>query len=263
MLARLHHLVVPVGALDQPHGERRPARARARPVEQPVELLRRLAQVGLEHHAGRRARRGTRARRAARAPAPSSSRARRATPCRCAGGRRAPSRGAAAGRMRAAASSRPFSGASGRMSGVSADTFTDRFTRGSGPTESASSDGRGRPPRDRRRERLQRLAGSARRSGRPPRWSRWPRRAGRPTSPRRPSHSSRSTFSAAFGDSPTMKRWAMWRTPPAAATPSARRPARDPGGPHRGLDRGRAVVDLVEVGAQVAGQVVERAAWPA
>ena len=44
--------------------------------------------------------------------------------------------------MRAAASSRPFSGASGRISGVSADTFTDRFTRGSGPSESASSAGR-------------------------------------------------------------------------------------------------------------------------
>ena len=59
--------------------------------------------------------------------------------CRC-----APSSFArtSSGRIRRAASSRPTSGASGRSSGVSADTFTDRFTRGSGPIESASSTGR-------------------------------------------------------------------------------------------------------------------------
>ena len=73
------------------------------------------------------------------------------------------------------------------------------------------------------------------------------------------SHSSRSSLSAACGDSPTMKRCAMWRTPPAAATPSACRPGARSGRLHRGLDRRRAVVHLVEVGAQVAGQVVERA----
>ena len=44
--------------------------------------------------------------------------------------------------MRAAASSRPTSGASGRRWGVSAETFTDRFARGSGPSESDSSVGR-------------------------------------------------------------------------------------------------------------------------
>ena len=44
--------------------------------------------------------------------------------------------------MRRAASSRPTSGASGRSSGLSADTFTDRFTRGTGPWESSSSAGR-------------------------------------------------------------------------------------------------------------------------
>jgi hypothetical protein len=44
--------------------------------------------------------------------------------------------------MRRAASSRPTSGASGRSSGLSADTFTDTFTRGSGPNESCSSTGR-------------------------------------------------------------------------------------------------------------------------
>ncbi len=45
--------------------------------------------------------------------------------------------------MRRAASSRPTAGASGRSSGLSADTFTDRFTRGSGPSESASRVGCG------------------------------------------------------------------------------------------------------------------------
>ncbi len=44
--------------------------------------------------------------------------------------------------MRRAASSRPTSGASGRNSGLRADTFTDRFTRGSGPSESLSRRGR-------------------------------------------------------------------------------------------------------------------------
>src|SRR5436305_75468 len=41
-------------------------------------------------------------------------------------------------------------------------------------------------------------------------------------------HRSRSTPTASFGDEPTMKRWAMWRTPAAAAAPSARRPAPEP-----------------------------------
>ena len=45
--------------------------------------------------------------------------------------------------MRRAASSRPTSGASGRSSGLSAETLTDRLTRGSGPSESLSSTGRG------------------------------------------------------------------------------------------------------------------------
>ena len=53
MLARLHDLVVPVGALDQAHRERRRALAGARPVEHAVELLRRLAQVGLQHQPDR------------------------------------------------------------------------------------------------------------------------------------------------------------------------------------------------------------------
>ena len=57
------------------------------------------------------------------------------------------------GRSRSAASRLPRSGASGRSSGVSAHTFTDRFARGSAPAESRSSCSRaghdGRRPRDR------------------------------------------------------------------------------------------------------------------
>ena len=45
-------------------------------------------------------------------------------------------------RRRSAASRLPFSGASGRSSGVSADTFTERFARASGPIVSRSSCGR-------------------------------------------------------------------------------------------------------------------------
>ena len=43
-----------------------------------------------------------------------------------------------------------------------------------------------------------------------------------------------------------MKRWAMWRTPPAAAAPSAARPARECAGPHRGGQTGGGVRDLVQ-----------------
>ena len=60
--------------------------------------------------------------------------------CRCAPRSRAWRRSA---RNRTAASRLPRSGASGRSSGVSAETFTDRFARGRGPTWSASSAGRG------------------------------------------------------------------------------------------------------------------------
>ena len=45
-------------------------------------------------------------------------------------------------RRRSAASRLPRSGASGRSSGVSAETLTDRFARGSGPAPSRSSCGR-------------------------------------------------------------------------------------------------------------------------
>ena len=47
-LARVDHLVVPVRALDEPHHDRRSARRRARPLDHLLELLGRLAQVGLQ-----------------------------------------------------------------------------------------------------------------------------------------------------------------------------------------------------------------------
>ena len=59
--------------------------------------------------------------------------------CRCAPRSRARR---SSGRIRSAASSRPSSGACGRISGVSAVTLTERLTRGTGPAESRSSHGR-------------------------------------------------------------------------------------------------------------------------
>ena len=49
------------------------------------------------------------------------------------------------------------------------------------------------------------------------------------------------------GVSPTMKRCAMWRTPAAAAAPSAARPGLRARHPHRRLDRRRPLVHLLEV----------------
>ena len=67
VLGGLDDLVVPVGALDQADRERVPARGRGRPLQQLVEVLRGLGQVGLQDDAGGRALRRTRARRAGRA----------------------------------------------------------------------------------------------------------------------------------------------------------------------------------------------------
>ena len=57
VLAGLDELVVPVGALDEPDGQRRRSPGRPRPLEDPLEQLGRVAQVSLEHHPRRRARR--------------------------------------------------------------------------------------------------------------------------------------------------------------------------------------------------------------
>ena len=55
VLARLGDLVVPVGALDQPHRQRRRARRVPRPGEDPLDERRRFAQVGLDDDPGGRA----------------------------------------------------------------------------------------------------------------------------------------------------------------------------------------------------------------
>ena len=225
VLARLHHLVVPVGALHEPHDQRRlRGRVDRGPLEHLLELLRRLAQVGLQHDARGRARRAARARRAGRRPArmvASSVSTDSMSMCRWAPSSFARS---SSGRIRRAASSRPTSGASGRSSGLSADTFTDTFTRGTGPSESLLQHRPLRPARGRRRPASPARRGSAPRSGRP-------RAAVTVASPSRSSetaapcsHRWRIGRSAARGVSPTMKRCAMWRTPAAAAAPSAARP---------------------------------------
>ena len=61
------------------------------------------------------------------------------------------------GRRRSAASRLPRSGASGRSSGVSADTFTDRFARGSTPALSRSSCGRSGQRARGRHQRVERV----------------------------------------------------------------------------------------------------------
>ena len=143
VLARLDELVVPVGALDEPDLQRRRARSSAR---RPVEDRRRAARASRADRPGARARptarRGTRPRRAARARGRAPPRGSRATPCRCGRGRRARGPARSSGRRRRPASSRPSDGASGRSSGVSAETLTETFARASGPVQSRSSIGR-------------------------------------------------------------------------------------------------------------------------
>ena len=163
------------------------------------------------------------------------------------------------GRNRPAASSRPRSGASGRSSGVSAETLTDTLARGSGPRPSRSSTGRaGQPVAAGRSFGARRR--TARRTRRPRRRSASPRRAGRRSSPPPTATARDSTPSAARGLSPTMKRWAMWRTPPAAAAPSAARPARgvrDLGSPRRSAAGHSGTSSRNRPGG---GEVIERAA---
>ncbi len=177
--------------------------------------------------------------------------------CRCAPCSRARR---SSGRRRAAASSRPRSGASGRSSGVSADTFTDRLTRGSGPSESRSSSGRSGQPRADSALRVERLGAALgvavglglghRRLAEQVERGRHALVPQRSAAPARPSR----------GDSPTMKRCAMWRTPAAAAAPSARPARARVRHPHRRRERRRLLARLAEVLRQVRGQVVERAA---
>ena len=52
MPVRLDHLLVPVGALDQPHHERKRPGTAPGPLQDALELVGRVAQIGLEHDAG-------------------------------------------------------------------------------------------------------------------------------------------------------------------------------------------------------------------
>ena len=126
---------------------------------------------------------------------------------------------------RRAASSRPTAGASGRMCGVNAVTFTDTFTRGIGPIRSLSSTARSGHPAAAAARLLQHLAAApAYRSASSSVTVASPSRSTELAIPER--QSPPIGLSAARGDSPTTKRCAMWRTP--ALPPSALRPAREP-----------------------------------
>ena len=179
-----------------------------------------------------------------RAPARARPRANRATPCRCGCARRARAAWRNSGRSRAAASSRPRSGASGRSSGVSAETLTDTFARGSGPPRRARAPAARASARG-GRELLERLAaprGVAVGLGGVTVAS--PSRSTELATPR--SHRRRSTPSAAAGrladdepvghvPAPRLRRRRRARCAPPGV-----------GDPHRGGDRRRRVGDLLE-----------------
>ena len=127
-------------------------------------------------------------------------------------------------RSRPAASRFPTSGASGRSSGVSADTFTLRLTRAIAAARVALEIRPLGPARGRLVRACGAPRGSARRNGRPPP-SVTVASPSRSTEAATPSfHRPCSSRRASCGVSPTMKRWAMCRTPAAAASPSARAP---------------------------------------
>ena len=259
MLAGVHHLVVPVRALHEPDDERLLARGRPPTSRAPA-----------------RAAAATRAGTPGSRPRPTAPRAAPARPAARTRARSvastvstdsmsmwrwAPSSFArtSSGRIRRAASSRPTSGASGRSSGVSAETFTDRFTRGRRPIESASSTGRsghdGAAPASVSSASMQRVRvavrlglgdrGLAEQVERD-RGAVVPQVADRLQSRLR-----------ALSDDEAVRHVAD----PGCGRRAQRRAARLRAGHlHRRLDRRRAVVHLLEVAGQVPRQVVERAA---
>ena len=164
------------------------------------------------------------------------------------------------GRSRSAASRLPRSGASGRSSGVNAETFTDRFARGSGPALSCSSCVARGPALGGAGDRVQRVRAAV---GVALRLGLGHRRLAEQVDRRRDAVLPQVLAgrpSAAFGSSPTMKRCAMCLTPAAAAIPSARRPALVlPIFIATPTER-RRLVDLAQEGGQVAREVVEVAA---
>ena len=161
--------------------------------------------------------------------------------------------------MRRAASSRPTSGASGRRSGLSAETFTDRFTRASAPWESCSSAGRSGHAGRRLGERVERLAAARRVAvglglgdgGLAQQVERHRGAVLPEAADRAQGGGGRLADDEAVRHVPhSRRRGGAQRRPP---RPAARHP-------HRGGHRRRVLVHLAQVVPEVAGEVVERAA---
>ena len=225
-------------------------------------MRRRVAQVGLQHDPRRRARRGTP--RSASSPSTSSSVVSSVSSDSMSTCRWAPSSRArrSSGRIRSRGVVAPDArGASARISGVSAVTLTERFTRGSGPAESAFEPralgpAGAPPPRASRAPR-----GSAPRSGRPPPavTVASPSRsteAAMPCAQRAASPPSASRGEVA--DDEAVGHVAHRRRGRDPERPPCRRRCRRPASRRRARAGGPAT--SLEVADQVAGEVVERAA---
>ena len=265
VLARLDDLVVPVGALDQADRQRlRARRSRRAQARSRSSCCGRVAQVGLQHDPGRRpvAELGLGEQLEARS---SSGRLARVERLHVDVQVRAElARGRSSGRSRGAASSRPDARARRAAAAASAPRPSPTGSRAAAARASrARACGRSGQRRGRRGERLERLARSARRSGRPRRCGhrRLAEQVDRASrSPSLP-QLARASPSARCGVSPTMKRCAMWRTPAAAAAPSAvAARLRVAAIRIAASSERRPLVDLAEEAGQVAREVVERAA---
>ena len=176
--------------------------------------------------------------------------------CRCAPSSRARR---SSPRRRSAASRLPRSGASGRSSGVSAETLTERFARGSGPAPSRSSAGRSGQPRVGGGERLERdvaALGVALRLGLGDgRLAEQVDGAGDAVLPQLAQRPERGLRALADDE-------AVRHVLDAGGRGGAQRGAAGArvAHPHRHGDRRRRRLDLAEEAGQVAGEVVERAA---
>ena len=176
--------------------------------------------------------------------------------CRC-----APSSWAwrSSARSRGAASRWPRSGASGRSSGVSAETFTERFARGSGPTASCSSSGSSLEAVVRAGQRRERV-GAARGvavglGGGDGRLAEQVDRRGDPVAPELAQRGQRGP--RVLADDEAVRHVAhAGRAGGAERRAAGLRVAH----PHRRAQRRRPLADLVEEAGQVRGEVVERAA---
>ena len=247
VLARLDDLVVPVGALDEPHDERLLARRRAAP-------SRARGRASRASRAGRPAGRSRRSGRRANSGSASSSRTSSSTAsressdsmsmCRCAPRRCGAAQQLAQARRGVAHAALGRLGAQQRRQ--RRDLDREVRARQRADARRARARGCGFERRVGGRERVERrgaargvavgLGGGDRRLAEQVDGGRRCRRAtGRAASAARPS-----------GSAPTMKRWAMCRTPAAPAAPSAARPAFVLPIFIAALQRRRLVVDLVE-----------------